>query len=181
MAGAAVELIRYNAETRRFEVGQEAIDVLRRTPTPVGVVAVCGRARQVGWDVFRTWASHLSGALLSCLGSRARLSAAKPAPFDGGGGASTRSPVVDHRETPRRRASSACASAGQVLHPQPAAVSDGGLPDRQHAPPLHQGAVDVVDAAGAHRRGRQPIPPGKLLHCPFGQHLHAVASHHIAA
>jgi hypothetical protein len=47
MPGAAVELIRYNAETRRFEVGPLALDVLRATTTPVAVVAVCGRARQV--------------------------------------------------------------------------------------------------------------------------------------
>ncbi|KIZ05610.1 Interferon-induced guanylate-binding protein 2 [Monoraphidium neglectum] len=46
MPGAAVELIRYNAETRRFEVGPLALDVLRATTTPVAVVAVCGRARQ---------------------------------------------------------------------------------------------------------------------------------------
>lgn len=47
MVGAAVELIRYNAQTHRFEVGADALDVLRSTTTPVGVVAVCGRARQV--------------------------------------------------------------------------------------------------------------------------------------
>lgn len=48
MPGAAIELIRYNADARRFETGAAALDVLRSTTTPVGVVAICGRARQVG-------------------------------------------------------------------------------------------------------------------------------------
>ncbi len=42
----SLELVRYNADAGRFEVGQEALAVLRATRGPVGVVAVAGRARQ---------------------------------------------------------------------------------------------------------------------------------------
>lgn len=42
----SLELVRYNAESGKFEVGEEAIQVLKRTRQPVGVVAVAGRARQ---------------------------------------------------------------------------------------------------------------------------------------
>ena len=45
--GVPLELIRYDQATGKFELGQEALAVLKRTRTPVGVVAVCGRARQV--------------------------------------------------------------------------------------------------------------------------------------
>ena len=44
--GAALELIRWDAASGRFEVGQEALAVLRSVRTPVAVAAVCGRARQ---------------------------------------------------------------------------------------------------------------------------------------
>lgn len=42
----SLELVRYNADAARFEVGEEALAVLRATRGPVGVVAVAGRARQ---------------------------------------------------------------------------------------------------------------------------------------
>lgn len=45
--GVPLELIRYDQATGKFELGQEALAVLKRTRGPVGVVAVCGRARQV--------------------------------------------------------------------------------------------------------------------------------------
>lgn len=48
MAGQAhpEELIRFNAATGKFEVGREALATLSAHRGPVGVVAVCGRARQ---------------------------------------------------------------------------------------------------------------------------------------
>lgn len=42
----SLELVRYNADTGKFEVGAEALEILKRTRGPVGVVAVAGRARQ---------------------------------------------------------------------------------------------------------------------------------------
>lgn len=48
--GTPLHLIQYNAETKQFELGQEALAVLRGVTGPVGVVSVCGRARQVGSD-----------------------------------------------------------------------------------------------------------------------------------
>ena len=42
----SLELVRYNADTGKFEVGDEALAVLRSTRGPIGVVAVAGRARQ---------------------------------------------------------------------------------------------------------------------------------------
>mmetsp|Transcript_15229 Transcript_15229/g.39199 ORF Transcript_15229/g.39199 Transcript_15229/m.39199 type:complete len:753 (+) Transcript_15229:129-2387(+) len=48
MAGQAhpEELIRFNAATGKFEVGHDALATLSAHRGPVGVVAVCGRARQ---------------------------------------------------------------------------------------------------------------------------------------
>ncbi len=45
--GTPLHLIQYNAETKQFEVGQDALAVLRSVNGPAGVVSVCGRARQV--------------------------------------------------------------------------------------------------------------------------------------
>jgi hypothetical protein len=44
--GTPLHLIQYNADTKQFELGQEALAVLRGVTEPVGVVSVCGRARQ---------------------------------------------------------------------------------------------------------------------------------------
>lgn len=44
--GTPLELISYNTATKRFELGTEALNVLRKITTPVAVVAVSGRARQ---------------------------------------------------------------------------------------------------------------------------------------
>lgn len=44
--GAPLELIRYNTSTHKFELGEEALQSLRRIRGPVGVIAVSGRARQ---------------------------------------------------------------------------------------------------------------------------------------
>lgn len=44
--GAPLELIRYNTGTHKFELGEEALQSLRRIRGPVGVIAVSGRARQ---------------------------------------------------------------------------------------------------------------------------------------
>jgi hypothetical protein len=46
MSGEAIELVRYHVDTGKFEVGEEALQILRDTRTPISVVAVCGRARQ---------------------------------------------------------------------------------------------------------------------------------------
>jgi hypothetical protein len=45
--GEPLELIHYNSSTGHFEVGNEALSVLKALRGPVSVVAVCGRARQV--------------------------------------------------------------------------------------------------------------------------------------
>jgi len=45
-AGQPLELVSYNADTKRFEVGEQALRALRAVKTPIGVVSVCGRARQ---------------------------------------------------------------------------------------------------------------------------------------
>ncbi|GFR45088.1 hypothetical protein Agub_g6464 [Astrephomene gubernaculifera] len=44
--GTPLELIKYNAQNGKFEVGIAALDALRKVKGPVAVVAVCGRARQ---------------------------------------------------------------------------------------------------------------------------------------
>lgn len=44
--GAPLELISYNTSTHKFELGDEALQSLRRIRGPVGVIAVSGRARQ---------------------------------------------------------------------------------------------------------------------------------------
>ena len=44
--GVPLELVRYDTETGKFHVGEQALKALRATKDPVGVVAVCGRARQ---------------------------------------------------------------------------------------------------------------------------------------
>ncbi len=48
--GQPLELVRFNTSTSKFEVGQEALAILRTVKGPVGVVAVSGRARQVCLD-----------------------------------------------------------------------------------------------------------------------------------
>lgn len=44
--GVPLELVRYDTNTGKFHAGEEALRTLRATSQPVGVVAVCGRARQ---------------------------------------------------------------------------------------------------------------------------------------
>ena len=44
--GKPLSLLRYDAESKMFEIGMEAIRTLESIPGPVGVIAVCGRARQ---------------------------------------------------------------------------------------------------------------------------------------
>lgn len=44
--GTPLELVKYNTSTGKFECGAEAIAALRRVKAKVGVVSVCGRARQ---------------------------------------------------------------------------------------------------------------------------------------
>lgn len=46
--GTPLELVRYSTDTGKFEIPPEALAVLRSIRGPVGVVSVCGRARQVG-------------------------------------------------------------------------------------------------------------------------------------
>jgi Guanylate-binding protein, N-terminal domain len=45
-AGQPLELVRYDERSKSFQVGDEALDVLRGIRAPMGVVSVCGRARQ---------------------------------------------------------------------------------------------------------------------------------------
>jgi hypothetical protein len=56
-AGRALQLIRCTAEGR-FEVGEEAAEVLRTLRGPLGVVAVCGRARQGKSFILNQLATH---------------------------------------------------------------------------------------------------------------------------
>lgn len=44
--GQPLSLLRYDAQSKRFEIGTEAIRTLESISGPVGVIAVCGRARQ---------------------------------------------------------------------------------------------------------------------------------------
>lgn len=44
--GVPLELVRYDTNSGKFHVGEQALKALRATKDPVGVVAVCGRARQ---------------------------------------------------------------------------------------------------------------------------------------
>lgn len=44
--GTPLELIKYDADTGKFQLGEQALQALKNTRGPVGVVAVCGRARQ---------------------------------------------------------------------------------------------------------------------------------------
>lgn len=44
--GQPLELVQYDTNTGKFSVGQQALKVLRSIKGPVGVVSVCGRARQ---------------------------------------------------------------------------------------------------------------------------------------
>ncbi|KAJ9517470.1 hypothetical protein QJQ45_024931 [Haematococcus lacustris] len=46
MAGVPLELVKYETSTGKFVVGDKALEVLRKVKAPLGVVAVCGRARQ---------------------------------------------------------------------------------------------------------------------------------------
>eukprot|EP00887_Chlorella_sp_A99_P005605 scaffold1.g5605.t1 len=45
--GTPLELIRYDQDTGKFELGAQALAALKKARGPVGVVAVCGRARQL--------------------------------------------------------------------------------------------------------------------------------------
>lgn len=45
-SGQPLELVRYDSTSKRFEVGEEALSVLRSVNGPMGVISVCGRARQ---------------------------------------------------------------------------------------------------------------------------------------
>ncbi|GLI70685.1 hypothetical protein VaNZ11_015625 [Volvox africanus] len=44
--GSPLELIKFNVQTGKFEVGTTALATLRKVKGPIAVVAVCGRARQ---------------------------------------------------------------------------------------------------------------------------------------
>ncbi|KAL3133524.1 hypothetical protein ABBQ38_007377 [Trebouxia sp. C0009 RCD-2024] len=44
--GVPLELVRFDSDSGKFHVGEQALKMLRSTKDPVGVVAVCGRARQ---------------------------------------------------------------------------------------------------------------------------------------
>lgn len=45
-SGQPLELVRYDSTTKQFEIGEEALAVLRSVHGPMGVISVCGRARQ---------------------------------------------------------------------------------------------------------------------------------------
>lgn len=68
----ALELVRWDAVAGRFELGAEALAVLRGLGTPIGVVAVCGRARQVRCPLLS------SSTARQLRGARRRRSTANP-------------------------------------------------------------------------------------------------------
>eukprot|EP00892_Ulva_mutabilis_P000560 jgi/Ulvmu1/10504/UM064_0042.1 len=45
-SGQPLELVRYDSAAKKFAVGEEALSVLRSVHAPMGVISVCGRARQ---------------------------------------------------------------------------------------------------------------------------------------
>lgn len=45
-AGQPLQLVSYDESTKKFTVGEEALKVLKSVRAPMGVVSVCGRARQ---------------------------------------------------------------------------------------------------------------------------------------
>ena len=45
-AGQALHLLRFDEGSKKFTLGEEALDCLRAVKGPVGVLSVCGRARQ---------------------------------------------------------------------------------------------------------------------------------------
>jgi len=45
-SGQPLELVHYDVATKKFEVGEDALSVLRSVKAPMGVISVCGRARQ---------------------------------------------------------------------------------------------------------------------------------------
>lgn len=62
--GTPLELVSYNAKTGKFEVGQAAMKALRGVRGPVGVVAVCGRARQGKSFILNQLLSETSGGFV---------------------------------------------------------------------------------------------------------------------
>lgn len=59
--GTPLELIKYDAATGKFELGAQALAVLKATRGPVGVVAVCGRARQGKSFILNQLLGHSGG------------------------------------------------------------------------------------------------------------------------
>lgn len=62
--GTPLELVSYNAQTGKFEVGKAAMKALRGVRGPVGVVAVCGRARQGKSFILNQLLSETSGGFV---------------------------------------------------------------------------------------------------------------------
>lgn len=115
--GVPLELISYDQNTGQFRLGEQAIRALQQTRGPVGVVAVCGRARQVRLS---TGNAHTAARWLTDLNRNTltRVCLANP-----------------------QRVYFVCTHAGQILHPEPAAGAQRWLCCCAHAPALHQGWV----------------------------------------
>ena len=98
--------------------------MLKRTRSPVGVVAVCGRARQVR----RRRLCTLGGAAAAAGNAT---------------GATACACAAGCRLLPAREllAFAPSRAAGQVIHPQPAAGALRRVRGGAHPPPLHQGCV----------------------------------------
>lgn len=62
--GTPLELVSYNGKSGKFEVGQAAMKALRGVKGPVGVVAVCGRARQGKSFILNQLLSETSGGFV---------------------------------------------------------------------------------------------------------------------
>ena len=125
--GSPLELIRYDQNTGKFELGAQALAVLKQTRGPVGVVAVCGRARQVS----RPELCSRRLRAPDCNSSLAAPAAGLGRPQDFG-------LFISFGHAWLSDICCILPRAGQVLHPQPAAGAQWRLPGCTHAPPLHQ-------------------------------------------
>lgn len=147
--GQPLELVRYDSSSGHFHVGEAALDVLQRLKGPISVVAVCGRARQVRFCCACSCSCRRAPAAGSLrrgghsLGHLPQhscpLQAQQPVPDAEPGALLVR-------------------TAGQELHPEPAAAHNRRLHHRQHHAPVHQRLVDVEHAPAAAGRRWQPLP-----------------------
>ena len=162
--GTPLELVRHDTDNGKFEISPEALQVLRGIKGPVGVVSVCGRARQVGTfhptadsanTVFPCLVRSYMWPLICKEALRSSAQTVTPASLHSTTSACTACPTAADSihsliENLTTSIMGLCSSRpGQVLHPEPAARTEQRFHGGTHAPPLHQGALDVVHARGS--------------------------------